>query len=254
MNNEESQILLKKRLAIGLVATFLIACIAIVIYCILTNNNRKVIITNLDSCATDMPADDRDDLFRKLYDFVEAQNQTNSKSSQPHYDAVIRTDSCQNKSYEYEGQKSYTATAILDIESAKQSYQISFNWVKSSEISIENIDLGSVQVSCLTQNELIYGDFNCDQNPLINSTGSDNDPILAILPYFGDGFSLSPTLSADSASGYSIIITYDPPESVYLGGTLETFQNERKQMAENYLESQNIDISRYTFIEKYAVE
>ena len=254
INDEERLIRNKKRIAIGLAIVFLVACIAIFAYYLLNRHNEMVVITNLNTCVTDMSSADQDEIFRSIYPYIKEQNAVNLIPTQASYEGIVRAGTCQTQDYDIDGQKSHYTEFILDIPTLQQSYRISFNWVKTYEEKLPETDLGHAGVSCLEPEELIYDDFNCDQNSLITTINANGDPILEVLPYFGDGYSLSPTLSTESSSGYSIILTYDPPSEVYLGGTLAEFQAERYKMMENYLKSKNIDISNYTIIEKYVVE
>ncbi|MCL1839768.1 hypothetical protein FWF89_02080 [Candidatus Saccharibacteria bacterium] len=251
--NNDNQFKIRKRALIIVAIIFLAVCAFAIWYYLFTMHNNMIVITNIDSCAERLPASQRDTVFRQLYPFIREQNSVNGIDSQPTYHAVIRDNTCRTKDYERDGLRSSNARFILDIEELNQSYRVSFNWIKTGDPQSPEIDLGSTNVNCLLEEYLIYGDFNCDQNPLIQASNSGREPILSLIPYFGDGFSLSPTLSATSKSGYSIILTFDPPQIIYLEGPLEPFLESRRTMMRQFLQDNDINIDEYGIIENFRI-
>ena len=112
--------------------------------------------------------------------------------------------------------------------------------------------MGSVEATCLNPGDLLYGEFNCKANSMI-LTKTDLDPILDVLPYFGDHYTIKPQLSTDNNGNqfYVINIEYNPPDSVYLGDNFESYIAERKQSALDYLQGQGIDLNNYKIEETY---
>lgn len=251
--NNENQPIDRRRLAIGIIVVFVLVCVFAVIFYFATRNSRMVVITNIDSCAEKLPSSQKETVFAQIYPFIEAQNKINEVGNKNTYTGVIREGTCTTKEYEDNGLKSSNARFILDIEDAEQSYRVSFNWIKTGDVQSPEIDLGSANLNCLLEEDLIYGDFRCNSNPLIQAANSGTDPILSIIPYFGNGYSLSPTLSSTSASGYSIILTFDPPEEVQLNGTIENFKESRRKMMESYLRDHDVDIDNYSIIERHKI-
>ncbi|MFV0484708.1 MAG: hypothetical protein ACK5MU_00535 [Candidatus Saccharimonadales bacterium] len=246
---------LKKRrvLVVGVGVVFLLAVAAVVANYFLTRHNDMVVIDNIDTCAERLPGSRKDAVFRNLYSYVEKQNEVNGVETARTYHAVVRSDSCKVTEYESDSYLNYNAKFIMDIEELGYSYRVNFSWVKSGDAKHPNLDLGSVNVNCLLDDDLIYGEFGCEKNSLILTADSGGDAILALLPYFGDGYMLTPTLSSSSASGYTIILTFDPPSSVYMDGSYDTFREGRRAMMREFLKENDIDIDDYELAENFKI-
>ena len=246
MTNQPLQI--KKIAAIATIGLAILISVSIIIK-IITANNQKVIIQNLTSCSENISAPAKNLLFTQLYPYINQQNQLSNTPTASTYYATFRDNSCQTTEFKDQAGASYQTTAIIDLESLKYSYKITYYWTKSTNAP-KDVDLASVSLYCLTDKELIYGPFDCQSLPGIQI---ESDPILSILPYFGDGFTVTPTLSTTSNSGYGINILYNPSTSIYLSGETEKFQTEADDNIINYLTSHGIIIEDYTLTRRYAI-
>ena len=115
INDEEHLIRNKKRIAIGIAVVFLVACIAIFVYYLLNRHNEMVVITNLNTCVTDMSSADQDEIFRSIYPYIKEQNAVNLIPTQASYEGIVRAGTCQTQDYDIDGQKSHYTEFILDI-------------------------------------------------------------------------------------------------------------------------------------------
>ena len=233
---------------LGIVAAFIgVIVIISVVLMNLDNNKFKVIIKNVGECSDGISGYSKDVLFGNAYKLVKEQNNIEGKYSIETYEASFREGSCKTETYNgTDNIVSYDTSAILDIEELGYSYQVEYSWVKDNVG--QDIDLGSMYAMCLNPGDLIFGDFDCESNPMV-MTEMDLDPILSILPYFGDHYTIQPAIDGDGK--YKIVVEYDPPESVYLDGDLGTYVAERKQSAIDYLKEQGIELENYKLEETY---
>lgn len=215
--------------------------------------SNMVIISNMDECATKVEWAMKKEVFSTLHQYIESQNGLNHHDTLSTYEGVIRQNTCILKDYKNEQGKvvSTAVKFILDIEELQYSYQVQFDYIKPGSDRSEYVDLGSTQVSCLRDKEMIYPGFKCDENELIlGVNGSAIDwEIFSAAPYVGDGFTITYTLSPESVSGYSIVLKYTPPESVFKNGTLDSYLAERRKIAEDYLKSKGVNLDEYSIIE-----
>ena len=215
----------------------------------LTSNRYKVIIDNIKSCSQGISTTSKDLLGTQLYSYINSQNNITNTTNSNTYHATLRESSCKTKEFKDDKGVSYQTTAIIDFQSLLYSYKVTYNWTKNTNIPKE-LDLGSIALYCLPEQDLIYSNFDCESLPNIKT---ESDPILSALPYFNQYFSVIPTTSTDSTSGYGIIITYNPSEEVYLSGNTDTFEQETNQIIEQYFLENNIDLDNYTITKKYAI-
>lgn len=254
MQNRELQPKQIKLIIIVASSVFLAICAIAIFSYFTTRYNGMVVVENIDSCAIGLPTDRKNTIFRRLYQFVESQNQTNNQPTTSTYSGIIRANSCQSADDTNANGEllSSAASFILDIAELQYSFRVQFSYFKNNKQPDEYVDIGFPLVTCLQPSKAIYPDFNCEDNELILAT-NDNPiylEIFSVFPYFGEDYNLTYTFSPDSVTGYSIIITYTPPESVYLDGTYDEFITSRRQMAENFLSNNNIDIDDYSIIER----
>lgn len=77
--------------------------------------------------------------------------------------------------------KVYTVSFIVDIQSLKQSYDVSYQWDASSSGNTEKLDEWGTVVKCLPKEKLLYGDFSCKD--MFTELQGNTDPILNSLPH-----------------------------------------------------------------------
>jgi hypothetical protein len=119
----------------------------------------------LASCAKDMNAARVNEVQQNMYALVKSANDYNKKSTASTYTATVREGSCSPKSDHhvvgYSGKQTTVKTTaiIVDTPDTKQSWKITFDWVKNSQ-KIDT-DLGTIMPECLPTDQLPYGDFKC---------------------------------------------------------------------------------------------
>ena len=119
-----------------------------------------------------------------------------------------------------------------------------------TKIVDEYFDVGNVFVYCIEEKDRIYDDFGCTDTGAADTV---TDPILLLAPKVADGCFIQPTTSGTSNSGYSIIIVYDPPSSVYMEGDEVAFKADCKAKAMKYLEENKINLDDYLIFEKTQI-
>jgi len=160
------------------VAFWVILSVAVLAIAIIELNrvdDNTVKITNLDRCSTNIHKDIRKAIFDAVFFYVAAANDHNGRETSRYYRAEIRDGSCQQT---VQNDEVYNTTAIVDIPEAEQSWRIQYFWITNSVIWV---DLGDITLSCLSADELIFGDFDCRNIPFAGR--NTVDPILSFLPY-----------------------------------------------------------------------
>lgn len=183
------QIFNNKKLRPLFIIVGVVLLVAAVFYAIYINTMNpygdSLDISNLDEYTAGKPTnDDRVNLIKhNLYDAVQF-NSKDKIANNSIKDIVIREGSF---SQDYDDSiKVYTVNFIVDIESKKQSYKVSYQWTDIPEAK-EYVDEYGTQVTCLPVDELKYGDFKC-VDERIEEMGVENyDPIQPLLPYHKPG-------------------------------------------------------------------
>lgn len=129
---------------------------------------------------------------------------------------------------------------IVDIESIKQSYNVSYEWVDNQD-EWRAMDETGTLVTCLPINELRYGDFNCKD--LLTEQSGETDPVLERL----ENTPISPIFKVygqieDNGSKKIIIQIL---ANNYTQRAREQFDDYRKE-ARDWLNEQNVDLDTYT--------
>ena len=246
--NNQPLLSTKKLIFISSIAVLSIIVISILIK-ILTDNHHKVIINNISTCSPNITIAASDHLSSQFYSYITEQDNLNNVATNNTYHANFRESTCQTEEFKDDNGISYKTTVITDFTDRQYSYKITYYWTAKANTP-KNIDLASLSVYCLSDQDSIYPDFNCAKLPNIQQ---EADPILSLLPYFGEHFSLRPSVSTTSTSGYGIIITYDPPESIYLSGRVAEFQQQTDATITDFLSAHHINIEDYSLVKKFAV-
>jgi hypothetical protein len=135
-------------------------------------------IANLDSFTKDKPAI-LNAIKSNLYKVVKMNTHKEIKSNSIK-DILIRKDSF---SQEYNPKFTlHTVKFIVDIASLKQSYAVSYQWVDDKKY-FTNMDEYGSEITCIPIDKLIYGDFKCVDERIIEQGVRQYDPIALILPY-----------------------------------------------------------------------
>lgn len=208
-----------------------------------SNAIKIVYINGIQDCSEDIDSEVQKQFEGHLYGFVQAANDHNRKSSQPTYDGEVRDDSCKQSRSKIvradTGEKItvYRSSVIVDIAEAKQSWRISYDWLKSGNGL--KTDLGSLEPNCLSDKELKYGNFNCQAALNVLRYGVPvYDPILEFLPYTGEGFTLT-----YGAEAKQVIATISIPSKER--DNQELIEN-NKSIIPYWFEKRGLDINKYT--------
>lgn len=230
--------------------TILILCVGIILILLRTNSQDKsghVIIKNFGDCSKNATNGTTDDVSTSIYKLVKSANDYNKQPTEKYYKATIRQGSCQNTTHEVTDnttQKQHTVqttTIIVDIPDVKQSWKIKYDWVTKSEGRV-NIDLGTIQPSCLSKDQLLYGDFNCENIMSLAQYGTDKvDPILQYMPYSGAGFTLE--YDADTKT---VTVAFAPTPDIK---DIPAFiQNTKTVVVPYWFQKRGLDQSKYKII------
>lgn len=241
----------KKRLmSVGMVSVgFVVVVIAVSVIMMILNSPRyNLVIDNLESCSSNIDNESKENLFSGVYDVITQQNIVNNKENKKDgaYHALFRDETCQSEEY---SNYSFTS-AIIDIEEAGYSYRVEYYWKKNG--IKEEIDIGRVVALCLKENELKYGSFNCGENTMITSE-FENDMILKVLPYIGDGFTIYPRIgeNVDGTEYYYINIEYKPSDDIYINDKIDEFRTEKYEVAVKYLTEKGLNLDNYPIKESF---
>lgn len=129
-------------------------------------------INNYDKYASNLPVDRRNAINSTLYKTVKNNLKSDNLDIKG---ATIREGTAE---YNYDKPTDINSGSfIVDIQSIKQSYLISYEW--SSNENNVNLSGYTATAACLPADKLIYGDFDCKD--IFSSP--DSDPILDYLPH-----------------------------------------------------------------------
>lgn len=249
MNNDERFIRNRKYTLIALAAGFVVLVIASIILAHFASVKDKVLIKGLDECLTDIKAEDKDIVLKRIFVRVKEQNEANGKESKSSYDAVVREGSCHNEPSVDDGQEFAASNFIVDIADLQYSFRIKYNYIPKSKTTNPNsfADLGTVAAYCLDEADMIYPDFGCNNTP---TSMEEPDPITMLVGKVMDGCNITYTTSGTSKSGYAIILQYKPAERIYLDGKYGEFKKQCYSKAMKYLKDAKINLDDYYFYEK----
>lgn len=198
-------------------------------------------IDNFSEMLPNVPLDTERLIEEKLYSQVEL----SGVSSVPEDGATIREGSVDG----FAIRDFHVGDFIVDIASVQQSYIMKYYYGELEEQRETEGDT-SVMVYCIENpDEVIYNDFACKANRDFVKP----DPIQYILPQVFEGYSLTYTYSLTSESGYAVVVTYDPPESIYLSGKVEEFENESMGKIREFLTGAGVNPDDYEFVIKYKI-
>ena len=242
----------KKWLVIIMIVAFLALVVGLIVYSVMkmnAANDRKVLIDNLAECAPNISESSRTELETSLYGVVVSQNEIGFMKSASSYHAKIREDSCKTKNYSDSGR--VTTTIIIDIPELQYSYKVRFDWISSDAEGSKKFDTLAPYVFCLPDDEMIYPDFGCSDNPAVSI---EEDEITYLLPLIGDGYELTLVKSIDSKCGYAVIATIIPPKEVYMSGDPIAFRDERLAEIRKLLESYGLNLDNYVIRSRLNVD
>lgn len=231
----------KKALAI-VIGLFvgLIAVVSLMFFLTQSNENqfgKFIRIQNYTQKVKNLPGEMRDSMESSLYNTV-VKNVDSEDTASRVGDAIIRDGS---ESQDYTQQTTvYDGSFIVDMKSIKQSYRIQYIY---SDSNTRETGGSPVVVSCLPEDQLIYGPFNCVD--LVSSQTTNTDSIMQYLPYENFSFKLSP----DATQGDELIIiaTLDIPQSDLKGNAASKREVVALYKGEvnDWFKSKGIDPTKY---------
>ncbi len=238
MNNKLLQN--KKFLLLIFIILIIILVLIFIFYISKPSSNNTIIIDNLDKYA-DVPAIQKDEIQKTLYSYITQQNQINNINNQKVYHGTIRGEPAQTTTKNTAGVDVYSINFILDIPELKYSYQTQFYWTEETQNDID-IDLGAAKIYCLSEEDSIYPDFNCNQNPAISTK---TDSLLSVDMVINKDCWMSPFKSVESKSGYGVDIYYHPTNSDYKNNTTESSLDTCIKSAKQRLTSEGLNLNEY---------
>ncbi|NTW61149.1 hypothetical protein HGB24_00490 [Candidatus Saccharibacteria bacterium] len=166
--------------------------------------NMKNGINNFDSNLPNLSANMKDSINDQLAKTVGINTRDQSIDIS---DAIIRNGSSSYQQNEITG--IYSGSFIVDLKKMSQSYKASIQWSKNDRTQIIG---DTVRIRCLPVNNLIYGDFNCQDETTKLEDIERNNPILQYLPYSTNNFIISANINKDgtvSLNADIILYSYD---------------------------------------------
>jgi len=244
--NDQNQVNSKKKLLVIALSFVLLVIIVSAVYWYVNGRNNpegdSLVIKNLGTYTQGKPSnkDTLNYIEHALYTTVNlnVDEPVKDKSIQ---DVMVRDGSF---SQEYHNDKSiHTVKFIVDIESLKQSYDVSYQWSDTDKYS-PNLDEWGTAVRCLPKDKLIYKDFDCKDMFSEMSTTAD-DPVLAkILPYEGNFYAIR-YYSGDKEG--NTIISVQIMTNTTGERTKKQFDIYKKE-AQDWLISQGVNLNDYVLI------
>lgn len=222
-----------KRLVVVTAIAAIVIIVSIIMVLFARQTDKQIIIKNYDEYAKLLPQDRRDAINKALYNIVKSNAN----------DAAIRKDSY-TETYD-DSNKIYSSTFIVDIASVKQSYKIIFTWSKDNNFVLKGDNL---RFDCLTQDQLIYGDFNCSE--VLNIPKISNDPVLDYLPY--SNFHYTITLNDSTGNKVELDARIFIYSSDTRGSSKEQAVKKYKAEIASWFTSKGLDINNY--IINYTVD
>ncbi|OYX39163.1 hypothetical protein B7Z00_00965 [Candidatus Saccharibacteria bacterium 32-50-10] len=193
----------------------------------------ELTIANLDEYTNDKPAilkAIRHNLFNLVNRNLETPVESNSVN-----DVLIRDGTYSQKFNDKTN--IHSATFIVDIESLKHSYDISYEWKGDGSIS-KDFDEWGTFVKCLPKDKLIYGDFNC-KDMFSDLTGPVDPLIKEILPYENSFYTIRYFIE-----GNKTIISVQIMVNNNSSRTEKRFENYKLQ-AQEWLKEKGVNLSDY---------
>lgn len=228
-----------------IVVPVIVVLIIVIVYLVVSPSEIMepgIIINNFEEVLPDVPNGTRKRIEERLYATVEE----SGIKDVPEEGAMIRLGS--NDGFALQG-TFHVGDFIVDIGAVQQSYIVKYFYgymVGENETEPS----ASATLYCIEDpSQMIYADFDCKAN----RDYTRPDPVQYVLPYETDSYALTYTYSLTSASGYAVVVTYNPPEEVYLEGRLEQFENESMGEIYSYLTGAGVNPDDYEFIYKYKI-
>ena len=160
-------------------------------------------------------------------------------------DAVVRAGSTEQS---YNARTSvYSGSFIIDIESVKQSYRASYEYLRDKSMrDIANISGNPVAITCLAKDKLKFGVFSCKD--IVGEQASGFDDILKFLPYQNFSYKITPN-SVENEGKLTLEVELTIPQSDLVGpesSKREVVAMYKKQVLD-WVASKGVDASQYEY-------
>lgn len=205
---------------------------------------ERIRIQNYDEIVKNTSDDTRDAIESYLYNIVKM-NKEKDFNATTVKDAYIRKDSASQNYVQMD--RYYSGDFIVDMESIKQSYWVQYTYALDE--SNPKVSGSPVVISCLPENLLKYGPFDCKD--LVSDQGAANDVLLQYLPYQNFSFRITP--DATRGERLTMIVRLSIPQ-LQLKGSAETRRNavaQFKGQVESWIISKGGDPASYDYEYNY---
>lgn len=243
--NTQRQVNPKKRLFIIVISFVLLVVGVSAFYWFINGRGNpegdSLIIKNLGTYTQGKPSNKDTLNYIEHALFTTVNLNTNPPVKDKSVEDVMVRDGSFSQSYDKE-KSIHTVKFIVDSESLRQSYDVSYQWSDRSKYS-PDLDEWGTTVRCLPKDKVRYKDFTCRDMFSEMATTAD-DPLLAkILPYKGDFYAIRYYTGDKAGTVISIQIMINTTGE----RTKKQFGMYKKE-AENWLVSQGVDLNNYTLM------
>jgi len=202
----QPQSTIKRRIIISVVL-FVVTIVIVSIFSYITTQksthaNEELQIANLNDFTNGKPTNKTvtDYIKHSLYLIVN-RNSESPVATNSVKDILVRQGSF---SQTYNAEKDvHNVTMLVDSESLKQSYRLSYQWNNEPE-NRDNLDQYGTMATCPTKEESKYSNFTCISLLSEEESAEPEDPILEFLPYSDSNYSV--TYSPDAKKTLNVTI------------------------------------------------
>ncbi len=243
------QVLPRKKIV--LFSLIFLLCVGIIIALVLVFQGKPqnqfgdlIRIQNYDQKVKNVSSDMRDATESYLYKIVK-ENKESSFDATTVNDARIRENSDSQDFSQTENV--YSGEFIVDMESIRQSYRVQYSY--SSNEDNATVGGNPVVISCLDDDQLKYGAFDCKD--FVSAQSASNDVILQYLPFQNFSYKITP----DSTQGDTLVlkVRLTIPDSDLKGDAASRLSviDMYKQEVIDWIRSKKADPSDYTITYNY---
>jgi uncharacterized protein YxeA len=241
----------RKRLVIIILAVLLLILGLVALITFITRDTGtnqfggRIKIQNYTQKVDNAPTDIRDATESYLYNIVK-KNKEDSFEPSTIKDAVVR-DNSDNQTFD-DSLKVYSGDFIVDMESIKQSYWVQYSF--SEEVNNTAVGGNPIVISCLPEDKLKYGAFDCKD--FVSAQSSANDVLLQYLPYQNFSFKISPDATIDKDK-LTLVVTFSIPEIDLRGDQTSRALTvaQYKKMVTDWIKTKGADPDHYLFTYNY---
>jgi uncharacterized protein YxeA len=232
-------------------AGIFVVCIAVIIALAIIFQGKPqnqfgnlIRIHNYDQKVKNVSSDMRDATESYLYNIVK-ENKESSFDASTVDDARIR-DNSESQDFS-KSENVYSGEFIVDMESIRQSYRVQYSY--SSDENNIHVGGNPVVISCLDEDQLKYGAFDCKD--FVSGQAASYDSILQHLPFQNFSYRITP----DSTQGDVLVLKVQLtiPDSDLKGDTASRLAviDTYKQEVLDWIRSKGANPDDYTITYNY---